>query len=98
MDELVGAVGQQVSLETGQVQAVVQTGLDLDLSGVTAGGAVVQPQLPHLDTGTAGDLGQQSGLFGPDPVVIHRRSSVARVRVSLKDLAGDLDHGPALGR
>ncbi|MEX5303487.1 hypothetical protein [Kocuria sabuli] len=97
MDELGGGVGQQVPLEPGQVQAVVQTGLDLDLPGVTAEDEVVDPQLPHLDTGTADDLEQQVGLFGPDLVGIHRANSGARVRVSLKDLAGDLDHGPALG-
>lgn len=40
---------------------------------------------------------QQAGLFRPDLVVIHHRTSVLRVRVSLKDLAGDLSHGAPVG-
>ena len=49
-----------------------------------------------VDVGAADDLPGPAGLFRPDPGVIHRASGV-RVRVPLKDLAGDLDHVSAPG-
>ncbi|MEX5257985.1 hypothetical protein RCG71_16830, partial [Kocuria sp. CPCC 205281] len=90
-------MGQQIPLEDGQAQAVVQIGGDLDLPHAAAEGDVAQPQLLSLDAGAADDLAQQPGLFRPDPVVIHGCPSPFRVRAALQDLAGHLGHGTALG-
>lgn len=63
-----GGVVEQSPLVPGQVQGLVEVGIDLELVGIPAQAEMPPPQLMHRDAGGSDGLVQQPGLCGGERV------------------------------